>query len=142
VTFTATGSDSKTYTASKASVTFAAGKYYQSTLKMAPATITVTINRSDWGQGDSSITKDGVTVSASMIDPMDGNLMSGGTFSTTLGNFTKIVVTAGDCGASGTGWSGGTWTGTPASTVYFNGNFRLTRKVPWQVIQRFDIICT
>ena len=35
VTFTATGSDSKTYTASKASVTFAAGKYYQSTLKMA-----------------------------------------------------------------------------------------------------------
>lgn len=37
VTFTATGSDSKTYTCSKASVTFAAGKYYQSTLKMAPA---------------------------------------------------------------------------------------------------------
>ena len=35
MTFTATGSDSKTYTASKASVTFAAGKYYQSTLKMA-----------------------------------------------------------------------------------------------------------
>ena len=38
VTFTATGSDSKTYTCSKASVSFAAGKYYQSTLKMAPAT--------------------------------------------------------------------------------------------------------
>ena len=37
VTFTATGSDSKTYTCSKASVTFAAGKYYQSTLKMAEA---------------------------------------------------------------------------------------------------------
>ena len=37
VTFTATGSDSKTYTASKASVTFAAGKYYQSTLKMTEA---------------------------------------------------------------------------------------------------------
>ena len=37
VTFTATGSDSKTYTCSKASVSFAAGKYYQSTLKMAPA---------------------------------------------------------------------------------------------------------
>ena len=34
VTFTATGSDSKTYMASKASVTFAAGKYYQSTVKM------------------------------------------------------------------------------------------------------------
>ena len=40
VTFTATGSDSKTYTASKASVTFAAGKYYQSNIKLteqAPA---------------------------------------------------------------------------------------------------------
>ena len=34
VSFSATGSDSKTYTCSKASVTFAAGKYYQSTLKM------------------------------------------------------------------------------------------------------------
>ena len=38
VSFSATGSDSKTYTCSKASVTFAAGKYYQSTLKMAPVT--------------------------------------------------------------------------------------------------------
>lgn len=40
VTFTATGSDSKTYTASKASVTFSAGKYYQSDIKLteqAPA---------------------------------------------------------------------------------------------------------
>lgn len=40
VSFTATGSDSKTYTASKASVTFAAGKYYQSNIKLteqAPA---------------------------------------------------------------------------------------------------------
>ncbi len=34
VTFTATGSDSKTYTASKASVTFTAGKYYQSDIKL------------------------------------------------------------------------------------------------------------
>ena len=39
VTFTATGSDSKTYTASKASVTFAAGKYYQSNIKMTKATV-------------------------------------------------------------------------------------------------------
>ena len=35
VRFSATGSDSKTYACSKASVTFAAGKYFQSTLKMA-----------------------------------------------------------------------------------------------------------
>ena len=87
----------------------------------------VTINQSDWGGWDTPITKDGVTVSARMIDPHDGNLMEGGTFSTTLGNFTKIVVTTADCYASGTGWSGSgssmTWTGTPASTVSFSGEF-------------------
>lgn len=88
----------------------------------------VTINQSDWGSDwNPSFTKDGVTVSAGMIDPHDGNLMDGGTFSTTLGNFTKIVVTARSCHASGTGWSGGgssmTWAGTPASTVSFSGEF-------------------
>ena len=87
----------------------------------------VTINQSDWGGWDTPITKDGVTVSAGMIDPMDGNLMDGGTFSTTLGNFTKIVVTTSSCSASGTGWSGSgssmTWAGTPASSVSFSGNF-------------------
>lgn len=92
-----------------------------------PPTITVTINQSDWGMG-SSFTKDGVTVSAGDIDPMQGNLFEGGTFSTTLGNFTQIVVTTGSCQASGTGWSGSgtssmTWAGTPASTVSFDGNF-------------------
>lgn len=88
----------------------------------------VTINQSDWGSDwNPSFTKDGVTVSAGMIDTRDGNLMEGGTFSTTLGNFTKIVVTAAHCAASGTGWSGSrssmTWTGTPASTVSFSGEF-------------------
>ena len=87
----------------------------------------VTINQSDWGGWDTPITKDGVTVSADMIDPHDGNLMDGGTFSTTLGNFTKIVVTTANCSASGTGWSGSgssmTWAGTPASSVSFSGNF-------------------
>ena len=86
----------------------------------------VTINQSDWAWS-SSFTKDGVTVSAGMIDPMDGNLMDGGTFSTTLGNFTKIVVTTHGYYVYGTGWSGsgqsGTWTGTPASTVSFSGDF-------------------
>ena len=36
VSFSATGSDSKTYTCSKGGVTFSAGSYYQSTLKMMP----------------------------------------------------------------------------------------------------------
>ena len=93
---------------------------------IAAATITVTINQSDFGWND-SFTKDGVTVSATMIDPNEGNLGGGGTFSTTLGNFTKIVVTCKGCDASGTGWSGNmssmTWAGTPASTVNFSGYF-------------------
>ena len=98
------------------------------TVTVTPATITVTINQSDWGSDwNPSFTKDGVTVSAGMIDPYDGNLMDGGTFSTTLGNFTKIVVTTTDSNVSGTGWSGGgssmTWAGTPASTVSFSGEF-------------------
>ena len=87
----------------------------------------VTINQSDWGNAWTSFTKDGVTVSAGMIDSEDGNLMEGGSFSTTLGNFTKIVVTSRSCHASGTGWSGSgssmTWEGTPASTVSFSGEF-------------------
>lgn len=97
------------------------------TAKVEDAAITVTINQSDWGNAYRSFTKDGVTVSAGMIDPHDGNLMDGGTFSTTLGNFTKIVVTSRSCHASGTGWSGSgssmTWEGTPASTVSFSGEF-------------------
>ena len=97
------------------------------TVKVEDAPITVTINQSDWGGWGRSFTKDGVTVSAGMIDPRDGNLMDGGTFSTTLGNFTKIVVTTANCNVSGTGWSGNhssmTWAGTPASTVSFSGEF-------------------
>ncbi len=126
VRFSATGSDSKTYTCSKASVNFAAGKYYQSTLKMTPL-ITVTWNHNDitYSGSHNSFTKDGVTITAGMIDFNEKNFMEGGTFSTTLGNFTKIEVTTGDFNASGTGWSGrmqsGTWTGTPASSVSFSG---------------------
>ena len=90
--------------------------------------ITVTINQSDWPNHGDSFTKDGVTVTAGEIDPDHGELMGGGSFSTTLGNFTSIVVTSGYCYASGTGWSGDggstqTWSGTPASSVSFSGSF-------------------
>ena len=89
--------------------------------------ITVTINQSDWPTSGNSFNKDGVTVSAGSINAMEGNLTSGGSFSTTLGNFTSIVVTTASCRASGTGWSGDmesmTWSGTPASSVSFSGDF-------------------
>ena len=53
VSFSATGSDSKTYTCSKDGVTFAAAKYYQSTLKMAEAvayTLLSAATTSDYGK--------------------------------------------------------------------------------------------
>ena len=127
VRFSATGSDSKTYTCSQASVTFAAGKYYKSTLKMAPP-ITVTWNNDDITGSGKSFTKDGVTITAGSIDFDDKNFEENGTFTTTLGNFTKIevVVTNGFCDVSNTGgWSGNsekrTWTGN-ASSVSFLGD--------------------
>ncbi len=93
----------------------------------APAPITVTWNNNDIpGTGsDTSFTKDGVTLTAGNIDFGEKNFMNGGTFTTTLGNFTKIEVTAGYVGMlSGTGWSGNdtekTWTGN-ASSVSFSG---------------------
>ena len=39
VSFTATGSDSKTYVCAKGNISFAAGKYYQTTLKMIPGAL-------------------------------------------------------------------------------------------------------
>ena len=120
VRFSATGSDSKTYTCSKASVTFAAGKYYQSMLKMAPP-ITVTWNNDDITGSGNSFTKDGVTITAGSIDFDEKNFEENGTFTTTLGNFTKIEVTTYSWEASGSGWIGSTWTGN-APSVSFNGD--------------------
>jgi len=90
-----------------------------------PAPVTVTWNNDDITGSGNSFTKDGVTITASGIDFNNKNFVNGGTFTTTLGNFTKIeVVTDGQCQASGTGWSGDnkekTWTGN-ASSVSFSG---------------------
>ena len=89
------------------------------------ATITVTWNSNDITGSGNSFTKDGVTITAGMIDFDQKNFMMDGTFTTTLGNFTKIEVTAYNVDAvSGTGWSGSstkkTWTGN-ASSVSFSG---------------------
>ena len=91
-----------------------------------PAPITVTWNSNDITGSGESFTKDGVTITASGIDFESKNFMSNGTFTTTLGNFTKIEVTAyGFSGFSGTGWSvsgqSATWTGN-ASSVPFSGS--------------------
>ena len=88
----------------------------------APAgPITVTWNGADITGSGNSFTKDGVTITADDIEFADKNFYGPGTFTTTLGNFTKIEVTTEGWYASGTGWSGKTWTGN-ASSVSFSGD--------------------
>lgn len=86
-------------------------------------TTTVTWNADDiTDQGSvTSFTKGGVTITAGSIDFDHKDFADGGTFTTTLGNFTKIEVSA-SSNPSGTGWSGGTWTGTASNSVSFTGN--------------------
>ena len=85
------------------------------------ATTTVTWNYDDITGSGNSFTKDGVTITAGKIDFYDRSFSHDGTFTTTLGNFTKIEVTARYVHISGTGWSGSTWTGN-ASSVSFSGD--------------------
>ena len=88
-----------------------------------PTGTVVTITQNDFPSWGESFTKDGVTVSAGQIDGGNGNILGGGSFSTTLGNFTQIEVSAIDVSISGEGWSGTrqkkTWTGN-ASSVSFS----------------------
>ena len=88
-------------------------------------TITVTWNASDivtvnpW---DKSFTKDGITFAPGHADFLDKNFTNGGTFTTASGKFTKIEVTAPHVDISGTGWSGGSWTGDASSSVSYSGD--------------------
>ena len=83
--------------------------------------ITVTWNSYDMPSSGSSFTKDGVTLTC---DIDDSDLYGPGTFTTDLGNFTKIEVTAYQaCIIEATGgWSGNTdqmtWTGNAASVSW------------------------
>ncbi|UKK59905.1 hypothetical protein L6470_02535 [Prevotella communis] len=85
--------------------------------------ITVTWNYDDITGSGNSFTKDGVTITAGDIDFDEKNFKGGGTFTTTLGNFTKIEVTTSRWQASGEGWSGSTWTGN-ASSVSFSDDIK------------------
>ena len=121
VSFTATDGR-KTYTCSKDGISFDKGKYYQSTLKMA-------LNKITWNSfptsGDcESFSQDGVTLTAEMIFWERGEIEASyedGKFTSTVGNFTKIEITA-DHLSSWSGWTKSgkkaTWTGN-ASTVTF-----------------------
>ena len=130
------GSDTYAYT--KTGVSFNPGKYYQSTVTMAKASaeITVTITQNDLPPtGYKSFTKDGVTVTANDIVSSLKTILGPGSFTTTLGNFTKIEVT-GDDKPTGTGWTSGVWTGN-ASTVEFTGG-----SIAGFMSGAFTIVCT
>lgn len=93
-------------------------------------TTTVTWNGNDiTSQGnDESFSRDGVIITAYEIDFTDKNFLNSGKFTTTLGNFTKIEVTASSINAPGTGWSVddnnavATWTGEASNSVSFSGS--------------------
>ena len=108
-----------TYTGSKKVI----GVKAEKKAKAPAGPITVTWNGADitGTGGGKSFTKDGVTITADDIEFADKNFYGPGTFTTTLGNFTKIEVTTEGWYASGTGWSGKTWTGN-ASSVSFSGD--------------------
>lgn len=96
---------------------------YTAAVQSNTTTTTVTWNASDITDQDSntSFTKDGVTITAGNIDPDAKNFNNGGTFTTTLGNFTKIEVSA-ELEPEGDNWSDGTWTGTASNSVAFTGD--------------------
>ena len=81
--------------------------------------ITVTWNNDDISGSGNSFTKDGVTLTCGMnIDWDNKKFLDGGTFTTDLGNFTEIKISADALSIGGEGWSGRTWTGNAASVSY------------------------
>ena len=90
----------------------------------ADGVITVTWSSGDTYENDNS--KDGVTLSGEKVKYQNSEwklayTYDKGTFTTELGNFTKIEITGGYIsGFSGEGWSGRTWTGN-AAAVPFEG---------------------
>ena len=94
---------------------------------VTPATITVTWNNNDITSSGNSFTKDGVTMNVTgVLCDFDDKNFTAGTFTSTVGNFTKIEVTAMQFKNMGSGWSvssgKATWTGTASSTVSFGGS--------------------
>ena len=126
VSFTATDGR-KTYTCSKDGISFDEGKYYQSMLKMALNKITWnSFPTSGW---DTSFSQDGITLTAEMIDWEYGVIEAqyeDGKFTSTVGNFTKIEITAYHL-SSWSGWtkSGNkaTWTGNASNVTFRSSNY-------------------
>ena len=69
------------------------------------------------------VTQDGIALTTDdYMDCSSRMIQYGGTFTTSLGKFTRIEVTAANaCNLSGTGWSDRTWTGDASNSVSFSG---------------------
>ena len=100
-------------------------------------TVTVIWNADvfDGGGYNTYVTKDGIALTTNdYMDFSSRTIQNGGTFTTSLGKFTRIEVTAANaCNLSGTGWSDKkTWTGDASDSVSFSGyiygdeNFQIT----------------
>lgn len=116
VSFSATGSDSKTYTCSKGGISFAAGNYYRSTLKMTPhCTYTAPSrrtglkfngNKSNVAGSPQNLVNAGSAVNATIYYSTDGgsNWSTSIPTGTNAGSYTvlyKVVPNAGYTGGKG-----------------------------------------
>lgn len=116
VSFSATGSDSKTYTCSKGGISFAAGNYYRSTLKMTPhCTYTAPSrrtglkfngNKSNVAGSPQNLVNAGSAVNATIYYSTDGgiNWITSIPTGTNAGSYTvlyKVVPNAGYTGGKG-----------------------------------------
>ena len=96
------------------------------------------------GSYENNNSRGGVTLSGDVVEYIWDELTGGewrlaydsnqGTFMTSLGNFTSIVISGGYIhGFSGTGWNGKTWTGN-ASSVPFRGYLTdANGEEPWTI---------
>ena len=96
------------------------------------------------GSYENNNSRGGVTLSGDVVEYIWDDLSGGewrlaydseqGTFTTSLGNFTSIVISGGYIdGFSGTGWNGRTWTGN-ASSVPFRGYLTdANGEEPWTI---------
>ena len=86
----------------------------------ASTTVTLYANDISGYEFVQSFTKDNITITGN-LDCSIKNITGPGEFTTASGKFTKIEVTASIVNISGTGWSGGTWTGDASSSVLYDG---------------------
>lgn len=135
VSFSATGSDSKTYTCSKDGVTFTAGKYYQSTLKMAISVSSITINNAPT---EALFVNSKGTLTATVLP--DNATDKTVTWSSSDPDYVSINATTGEYEVKGTkGYGSATITATAGGKT---ATCTITGKVTYISLKAGDVIRT